>query len=79
MPDWALSLMVSLASLIVTAGGIGIAWGVLSERVAGIKEQVDKKASLESVEAIRALLADLRSDVHAMRADLHRLIRSGEE
>jgi hypothetical protein len=63
MPDFVVSL---LASVAVTAVGVGIAWGVLAERVANLKEEVKLKASLESVghldkrlDEIKEMLAEL--------------------
>lgn len=69
MPEWVLSLLISVG---VTGAGVGVAWGVLSERVATLKEELARKASLESV-------AHLEKRMDEIKALLERLIDRRED
>lgn len=58
MPEWVVSLLISVG---VTGAGIGVSWGVLSERVATLKEEIARKASLESVAHLEKRMDEIKS------------------
>lgn len=60
MPEWVISLGISLVSLASTAAVVGVAWGTLNERVANLKEQLKAKASTESVEHITRTMDEIK-------------------
>lgn len=70
MPDWVISLGISLVTIASTAAVVGVAWGTLNERVANLKEQVQGKASTESVEHITRSLDEIKELVSQLVAKL---------
>lgn len=50
----------ALISVACTAVGVGIAWGVLSERVANLKEQMNGKASSEGLAHLELRLNEIK-------------------
>lgn len=66
MPEWVISALISLAGLAATVAAGGIAWGTLNERVSNLKDDLEDKASIESVahmskslDEIKALVSNL--------------------
>jgi len=61
VPEWVISLGISLITLASTAAIVGVAWGTLNERVANLKESVETKASLESVENLLRTMGEIKN------------------
>lgn len=72
MPDWVLSVIISLGGFAATAATVGIAWGTLAERVANLKEEVKTKASTES-------MGHLEKGLDEIKAMLQRLLSRGDD
>lgn len=61
IPEWAISVLVSIASLAAMIAALGVAWGVMSERVANLKELTNGKASRESLGHLEERLNEIKS------------------
>jgi hypothetical protein len=81
MPDWALSVLTILGSLVVTAAVVGIAWGSFSQRVQRLEEDMKQKVDVKlhdaHIASIEKALAEMRDLLKDIRRELLAQARDG--